>query len=399
MKAILTLCLAACSFCDIYAQEVPGPERSAIELDTDMAMFAAPSTSFFLGWQRDVNALFQIGLDGLSGCFGGHDRRLLRFGMLTLFTGASLIANRAFSLTAHDESHMEAARAIGASGVSLARETNSREMSIWEFFFESFNFTLEPGLYEYTKVNATLNEQAYVAGEGLNTNMLTADAIGRKIDEGAGHITDLAPYLLNKLWGVSYFLETGPHSDGANYVDLLIKQGHNTVSSRSVVSLNAVSCLLSGGFLALARGTYDFIAEGTSAVKPLGLRIGEVTLCWPELTTWLNPDNVSLLVSADAAWKNIAFFRFGIDSPLLGNTSANPELTFGVKVKIQRLRVGTEITSHFTGLPFFLGSAELLLADIFSIGIEGFYGERHTMRELREYPLGPGAAGFVKVMF
>ncbi len=48
-------------------------------------------------------------------------------------------------------------------------------------------------------------------------------------------------------------------------------------------------------------------------------------------------------------------------------------------------------------LPFFLGSAELALTDRLAVGIEGFYGQRNTMREAREYPLGPGATGFVEV--
>ena len=59
-------------------------------------------------------------------------------------------------------------------------------------------------------------------------------------------------------------------------------------------------------------------------MKPLGVRIGEVGVFWPELTTWLNPDNVSLLVMVDAVWKDIVFMRVGIDSPILGNTQREP---------------------------------------------------------------------------
>jgi hypothetical protein len=144
------------------------------------------------------------------------------------------------------------------------------------------------------------------------------------------------------------------------------------------------------------KGTYDFIVEGDPMVKPLVLRIGEVSVFWPELTTWLNPDNVSLLVSVDAAWRDIVFMRAGLDSPVLGNTSVNPELTLAMRVKIRRLSLGAELTSHFVSLPFLKGSTEFDLSDIFSVGVEAYYGERNTMRERREYPLGPGAVGFVK---
>jgi hypothetical protein len=95
-------------------------------------MFDSPPTRLFLGWQWNANALFQIGLDSVSDYFDLHrsGKELFRFGVLTLFTGAGFIVNHAFSLTAHDESHIEAARAIGASGVSLVRSSNGQEMGI-----------------------------------------------------------------------------------------------------------------------------------------------------------------------------------------------------------------------------------------------------------------------------
>jgi hypothetical protein len=374
-------------------------QETVFLLTTNMVMFDSPTTRLFLDWQWNANALFRLGLDSVTDVFNLHDpdQKLLRLGTLALFTGAGLIVNRAFSLTAHDENHMEAARSIGASNVTLVRQSSGQEMGIGEFFLEAFNFTSEPGLYSYTPNNPTPQEIAYVAGEGLDTNMLTAGMIAREINEASGHITDLAPYMLNKLWGIPYFLETGPTSDGANYVSLLNQMGFASATAENVIVLNAASCVLSGGFLSLARGTYRYIAEGDSHVEPLGVAIGEVTALWPELTTWLNSDNVSLQLSFEAAWKDSLFFLAGIDTPVLGGSNKNPELTLGARVKIRRLSFGAEVTSRFVKLPFFLGSAELELTDIFSAGIEGFYGEGNTMREAREYPLGPGATAFLKV--
>jgi hypothetical protein len=80
----------------------------------------------------------------------------------------------------------------------------------------------------------------------------------------------------------------------------------------------------------------------------------------------------------------------------MGNTAANPELTCAVRVLVQRLSLGLEATTSFSSFPFFLGLTELALNDTFSVGLEGYYGQQGTMRERREYPLGPGAAGFVK---
>jgi hypothetical protein len=403
-SALLAMCLlcAVSPARDARAQDArpPEPERHPVifQLSSDMVMFGSPPTRLFLGWQGNVNALLQLGFDGVSDHFDlrSPGKAFYRLGVLAVFTGAGYIVNQAFSVTAHDDAHMEAARAIGASDVGLVGESGGPAMSIWEFFLYSFNFTAEAGLYTYNPVNPTLEKMAYVSGEGLDTNMLIADNIGRQINQGTGHITDLAPYVLNKLWGINYFLVTGPSSDAADYMDLLSAQGYNTVTAANVIALSAASCLLSGGFVSLMRGTLDYIVQGDSTVEPLGLRLGEVRVFWPELTTWLNPDNVSVLVMVDASWRDTLSLRAGLDTPVLGNTGEIPELTLGVGVRFQMVSLGMEITTHFTGLPFFLGNVEVDLTDVFSLGIEAYYGQRTTMREPREFPLGPGVFGFVK---
>jgi hypothetical protein len=389
---------AACAAANGYADDARSSNhRGALfQVSTDMVMFGSPSTSLFLGWQQDANALLRVGLDGVADHFDllGPGSELSRFFTLAAFAGAGYVVNQAFSLTAHDERHMDAARALGATGVTLVRIDSGQEMTVWQFLLEAFSFT-EPGLYAYSLASPTQADLAYVSAAGLDTNMLIADTISRNIDEGEGHVTDLAPYLLNKLWGIGYVQQTGPTSDAGNYVIELNAQGYYAVTKANIISLHVLSFFLSGGFLGLVRGTYDFVFSGESTVTPLGLSIGDVSVFWPELTTWLNSDNVSFLVSLDAAWRNTVMLRAGMDTPVLGNTSANPELTFGVTAKIQRVTLAMEITSRFVGVPLCIGSIEVALSDVSSLRLEGHYEEGNTMRERREYPLGPGVAGVI----
>jgi hypothetical protein len=400
MALLLCVFLAASAAHNGFTQVAephPDSHRLSFELDSDMLRFDALSASFWMDWQRTTDTLFAVGLDGASGALGlnNQDRWFGRFTLLAAFSAAGTVASRAFSITAHDARHMEAARAIGSSSVGLVRSDNGQSMTIGEFFLESFNPTIEAGLYFYTKVNPTPAEMAYVAGVGLDTNMLIADSISTRIDQGEGHVTDCAPYVLNKLWGVTYFLETGPTSDAGNYMGILNGQGWSSVTRDSVISLNVVSFLLSGGFLSLAKGAFDYVVDARSTVRPLGISIDGVRVFWPELTTWLNPQCVSLQVSVDAAWQDRAFVRLGVDSPVLGNIGT-PEVTIGATVWLARLGLGMELTSHFQGVPFLKGSMEYRFSDVLSAGIEGFYGQRNTMRELREYPEGPGAVGYLK---
>jgi hypothetical protein len=138
MKPLLCLVFAAFPILGGFSQDISQPDRSpsVFELSSDMVMFGAPSTRLFLGWQKDVNALVHLGFDALvdHADVRRSDRTLLRIATLAAFSGASLLVNRAFSLTAHDQAHMEAARAIGASQVLLVGVSDLQEMSVWEFF-------------------------------------------------------------------------------------------------------------------------------------------------------------------------------------------------------------------------------------------------------------------------
>ena len=220
--------------------------------------------------------------------------------------------------------------------------------------------------------------------------MITAAAIGAKINDGGGHVTDAAPYVLNRMWGIGYFMETGPTSDGGNYVDVLDQQGYSSVTSTNLILLNAASSLLSGGFLALVKSTYVYLAHGDTAVSPLELDAGDLRVFWPEVTTWLNADNVSVSFLLETAWKSAAFFHLGVDAPVLGNTKGPPELTVGARTKVQVLGLGLELTTRFAGVPFVQGTVGLQLDEHVTVGLQGHYGQGNTMRELREYPLGPG---------
>jgi hypothetical protein len=388
---VLTLCFA-------FSAVRTAADGIDLQLENPMLMFDAPSTRLFLGWQSAANTLLQAGLVGVSDMIHVNPAAdgLLRAATLALFTGAGLIVNQAFSLTAHDQSHMEAARAIGATNIGLVR-SSGQSMSLWQFFWEAFNFTAEPGLYTYYKVSPSLTELAYVSGEGLDTNMLIADMISRKINGGSGGITDLAPYMLNKVWGINYFLVSGSTSDSENYMIQVNGQGHGRLDRETIIGLHAASLLLSGGFLSLAKGTWEYIFLGESSLTPLQVPVGDLRLFWPEVTTWLNPDNVSLQVMFSAAWKDFLSVRAGLDTAVLGQTAANPEATLGVEAAAGRFTIGAEVTTRFARLPFMLASLRFSASNSVSLGIEGYYGEKNTMRELREFPLGPGAVGYVKV--
>jgi hypothetical protein len=370
-----------------------------LEMSTDMVRVDAPSTRLFLGWHRDVNALFRAGMDGAGNLLdlGGPEKKIERLALLSAFVAANAVASRAFSITAHDQAHMEAALATGASRAYLVRSSDpAQEMSVWEFLLESFNPVSEPGLYAYLPAAPTAVEQAYVAGEGLDTNLVIAASIAAAMDAGEGHVMDLAPYVLNKLWGVSYFLETGPTSDAGTYLDLLGQQGWAGITREEVIALHAASCLASGGFLGLVGGAFNFVNDGRTTVMAPQLRLGEAAVFWPEVTTWLNPDNVSVLVSTQITWSGFLATRAGIELPVLGNTASAPEVTLGSELMFGGVSFGMEVTSHSIAFPFLKGAAQVRAGGSCWIGIEGFYGQGNTQRERREYPAGPGGSLFLR---
>lgn len=386
----------------LHAQAADGPSRPplSLELSTDMVRFDQPGTRLFLGWHRDLNELFRAGLDASTDALALRrpGAGLPRLALLAAFAGANAVASRAFSITAHDAAHMEAAIAVGATRAWLVRSTDtSQEMGIGEFLLESFNPVVEPGLYTWAMsagATPTAAQEAYVAGEGLDTNLGIARDISARIDSGEGHVMDAAPYVLNKLWGVSYFLETGPTSDAVDYLDLLARQGF-TVAREQVIALQAACFLVSGGSLGLARGAAAFVTDGRTAVAPLALQVGEALLCWPEASAWLNPDNVSVQLSSRVRWSPSLLSWAGLDVPVLG-AAGRPELTLGSAVRLGPLRVQGEVTARSLSVPFIKGGAELAVGEAAAVGVDGFYGQGTTMRELREYPGGPGVTAYLE---
>jgi hypothetical protein len=399
---VLCAVLAACGSPGSSAQDagVQPRSRASFLLDTDMLRFDAPSGDFFIGWHQVMYTLCEVGLDGVTDSLhlDGPDQWPWRAGILAAFSGAETVASRAFSITAHDARHMEAARAIGASPVGLVTNDTGQDMTIWQFFVGSFDPTIEAGLYVWTMASPTPDQEAYVAGIGLDTNMLIAESIASRINQGEGHVADSAPYVLNKLWGITYFMETGPTSDAETYLGVLTSEGYFSATRDAVIFLSTASFLLSGGFLSLTRGAWDYIVDARTTVEPLGITVGDMKLFWPEVTTWLNPRCISLQASVDAAWRRTVRVRCAVDTPVVGDLTT-PEVTVGGTVWLSRLGLGMEVTSHFDGFPFLKGRAEIRLSDGFSAGVEGFYGQGATMRELREYPSGPGASVFLQARF
>jgi hypothetical protein len=108
---------------------------------------------------------------------------------------------------------------------------------------------------------------------------------------------------------------------------------------------------------------------------------------------------VSFLAWVDMAVGSHVFLATGIESPVLGNMNGYPELTFDTSDRLGAMALGAGLTSRLVGVPFVYGSAEVVLRDSFSLGVEGHYGQGNTLREWREHPLGPGAQVFAKPAF
>ena len=176
----------------VAAQQNPPTQRvpARFVVTGDMVNFASPSSYMFIGWMTNANCLIQIGFDATSNILRLQrpERYLSRVGVAALFGSVSLLVDRAFSLTAHDAAHMDAARSIGSTYVALVTPNAEAEMSIWDFLLYSFDPTREPGLYLYEKPHLTYREHAFVAGAGLDTNLLIASKMADKVVRGEGHL-------------------------------------------------------------------------------------------------------------------------------------------------------------------------------------------------------------------
>ena len=100
--------------------------------------------------------------------------------------------------------------------MGLVRSDNGRDMSIGEFFLESFNPSIEAGLYYYVKNNPTLDEKARVAGAGLDAEEVRlADVPDGEADAVFGRLPPLRELQSNHMAGAqSLVVEPGGGSLG-----------------------------------------------------------------------------------------------------------------------------------------------------------------------------------------
>jgi len=227
--------------------------------------------------------------------------------------------------------------------------------------------------------------------------MQIASDTATKINHQDGHITDMAPYMINKLWGISYFSLKGPDSDARNYVSSLNILGYRRINQQDVIYMNVASFLLSGGTISLMKGAFTYISEDNASVAPVGITLDNIEVCWPEFTTYLNSDNVSANVFVDTVVGNNTYLRIGGEKAIMGKTRANWEFTLGIECAVGDFIPGLETTSNFKGFPFIKGSLSYKFTEHLLLGAEAFYGKGHTLREVREFPAGSGEAVFVKV--
>ena len=367
---------------------------ATFELNTKMLAGEKMTTEGMMGWYKNTNAIFQKGFDAAYDQLNitHSDEKIKRFVFLAVTSTMSGWVNQAVSATAHEIGHKEMAESKGAEAYL---QIGGKKKSIGEFFLSTLGSLDERSCHYSSNRILSAKEEAEISAGGININERLANLSAKKIQLGEGHIMDGTPYAMNKLLGVVYFLRGGitgtesSRSDSKRYVSFLQEQGFEDVTKDDIIKLQAVSFLLSGGTWSLLRGATRFIWQGKERVEPVGVQVGGAKIMMPELTTWLNGDNVSLGIQTRIKKKKTSFL-VGLEKAVLGNTKIRPEITAGVNTKKGDWGLEAEMTSNGS-TPYLEGKISRKLPKIdknLSIFGKGYYGEGRTQREKRERPKG-----------
>jgi hypothetical protein len=382
-------------FADLEKKTSKKPYKKKVEqissiLEFNKNMFAGEkmTSEGMFSWYKNTNTMFQkkFEIAYKNPDFSCADEKVKRLMFLGFYSILSGYINYALGSTAHELGHMEKAQAIGAHMTEFRK--GNEKISIGELFLNILGDRSHL-IHFWKKNNMTFKEKSAVSGAGINVNERLANLTAKKIQLGEGHIMDAAPYTLNKIWGLNYFSTEGnapqEFNDAIKYVDILQKQGFKDVTKEDIIKLQATSFLFSGGTWNMMKGVYKFINEGEEKVEPMGVEVGNTKIMMPELTTWLNPDNVSLGIQTRIKNKQLpkVLFLFGLEKSIFGNKNVKPEITTGFNTKLEDLEFEAEITSNGSN-PYLEGKISKKFYKGFSIFTNVYFGQGKTQREQRE---------------
>lgn len=378
------------------AKKEIGEALAPFEMNTKMLAESEMTPEVMQAWYKNTNSIFQIAFHKAYLRLGltQPEDRIKRFAYLSTVSIMSLWINQAIGTLTHELGHKTVADAQGVEGWL---ENGGKRTNIGSFFVSTLGSFEERAYCTDDKTKTTSAENAAFSAAGLNANSKLAENTVKKIQTSEGHMMDGAPYAMNKIVGSLYFLKGGISSnsseisDSENYVLALEEQGYK-VNKNDIIKLQAASFLLSGGTWSLLNAATQFVWNGKEKVEPIGVQVGGTKIMMPELTTWLNSDNVSL--GAKTLLKNNKLpntsFIAGLEAAILGNKNVKPEITAGVITKKGKWSVEAEATSNGSA-PYMEGKVSRKLPEInpdISAFVKGTYGRGKTEREQREHPGG-----------
>lgn len=243
--------------------------------------------------------------------------------------------SRANALTMHERSHIEAAKAAGATSTWYATgDDPHKKITLGQLFLNLNTGTGRPSAHWLFDKLPSNEESASIAAAGLNQQIAFSEKISDEaIRSGKFHSTEAVHYLMNKLsYNIYYLKDTKSDlSDLKNYTESLARQGvidKNQVDEtmKQVNNYTILTTLMSGRTWDGVRANSEYIKTGKSSVDILSFETSAGKVTWPEFNTYLNSNSVSVKGSSSLIQANGPIHGVSIESSVLGKKSTEVAL-------------------------------------------------------------------------
>jgi hypothetical protein len=302
---------------------------SQFRLTTEMLATKNPTKEALADWYFNMVNLNKLAFDKIRSYGIIKDESEAQRLSLVIVNGiVSTWLEQAFDTSMHEMSHAEAAKAAGADQIWFATMKHPDQQLTIGGLFQNLMFK-GGGAYTYYQGNNgfTPNQMASISGAGLNHQTKFAELLAKDSSvKGQFHQTELIPYLINKFSVPLYYSidRSSESSDVKTYVESLAAQGKikpdeiNETMSK-MAKFATISGLLSGRTWEGLQATMGYVKTGNATADTLKIKtpVGDVT--WPEVSTYLNIDNISMKANTNLKTSTTANYDIAIEKSVVGS--------------------------------------------------------------------------------
>ena len=331
-------------------------EIASFKLSTLSFADKEPGPKALREWYQNIVSLNRVAFEKIKGLNFLNDSAAERIATSIVMNTISGWITNAAKTTLHERGHTESAQNANANKTWYSTQNSNKKINMGKLFINLLSGQREAKAHYESNSEFSPKQSAAFSAAGLNQQLIFAEDIANQsVESGQFHSSDYVHYLINKFSTPLYHKTTTPgkYNDLESFADDFVKQ--NIISKdeaqkfqKKVAAYSLYSALLSGRTWEGLKANIDYITKGKSTADTIRFNTPFGTISWPEFTTFLNEDSISIKGSTSILTDKLKKIDLSVEQTIIGKsiTEVSALYTFILgKNKRSDMTVGGSINS------------------------------------------------------